>query len=82
MNGQIKSVPYYLGSNLKEDVSFSDAVTYNLVGGKIEKTKLKSEGEFNEKINKYWRRKKITMPNVKEGSIIEYEYTIRTPRNS
>jgi transglutaminase-like putative cysteine protease len=63
-------------------VSFSDAVTYNLVGGKVEKTKLKSDGEFDQNINKYWGKKKIVMPNVKEGSVIEYEYTIRTPRIS
>jgi hypothetical protein len=75
-------VQYYSLSNSKENVSFSDAVTFNLVGGKIEKTKLKSEGEFDEKINKYWGRKKIVMPNIKEGSVIEYEYTIKSPRIS
>ncbi|MCZ8198430.1 MAG: DUF3857 domain-containing protein [Flavobacterium sp.] len=68
-------VPYFLGEN----VYFSDAFTYNLVDGKIEKTKLKSNGEFDEKINKYRSRKKIAMPNIKEGSIIEYEYQSRTP---
>ena len=57
-------------------------MTYNLVGGKIEKTKLKSEGEFDEKINKYWGKKKIVMPNVKEGSVIEYKYTIKVSRFS
>ena len=77
-----QTVQYYLGSNLKESVSFSDAVTFNLIDGKIEKTKLKSEGEFDEKINKYWGRKKVTMPNVKEGSVIEYEYSIKSPRIS
>lgn len=76
-----KEVEFISGSNdIKEKVSFSDATTYNLVGGKIEKTKLKSEGEFIEKINKYWSNKKITMPNVKEGTVIEYKYTIRTER--
>ena len=73
-----QSVKYYLDNSLSESVSFSDAVTYNLVGGKIEKTKLKSDGEFIEKINKYWGRKKIAMPNVKEGSVIEFEYTIKS----
>ena len=71
-------VHYYLDSSLNENVSFADAYAYNLVGEKIEKTKLKSDGEFTEKINKYWGQKKITMPNVKEGSVIEFEYTIRT----
>ena len=61
-----------------ESVSFSDAITYNLVDGKIEKTKLKSESEFNQKINKYYSKKKIAMPNVREGSIIEYEYKVRS----
>jgi hypothetical protein len=66
------------GSSIKESVSFTDAVTYNLVAGKIEKTKLKSEGEFEEKIDKYWSKKKITLPNVKEGSVLEFKYKIRT----
>ncbi|MFC5682635.1 DUF3857 domain-containing protein [Flavobacterium sp. MAHUQ-51] len=77
-----KSVRYYLSNASKESVMFSDVVTYNLVDGKIEKTKLKSDGEFDEMINKYWGQKKITMPNVKEGSVIEYEYTLRSPNIS
>ena len=74
-----KTVGYYVAQNPKEKVSFSKAVTYNLVKGEIEKTKLKSEGEFDEKLNKSWSLRKITMPNVKEGSIIEYRYTIESP---
>lgn len=74
-----QSVAYIAGGgNISEKVSISDAVTYNLAAGKIEKTKLKSEGEFIEKINKYWNRKKITLPSVQEGSVVEFKYTIRT----
>lgn len=74
-----KQVAFLAGNGTsKEKVAFSDAVTYNLVAGKIEKTKLNSEGEFIEKVNKYWNRKKITLPNVKEGSVLEYKYAIRT----
>ncbi|MET0945198.1 MAG: DUF3857 domain-containing protein [Flavobacterium sp.] len=69
---------YYNNTNLSEKVSFNDAVTYNLVNGKIEKTKLKSEGMFDEVLNKFRGQKKITMPNVKEGSVIEFKYTIRS----
>ena len=54
-------------------------MTYNLVNGKIEKTKLNGDGEFKDNVNKFWSIKKITMPNVKEGSIIEYKYTIKSP---
>lgn len=74
-----KSVQYYIAENPMESVEFSKAFTYNLENGKIEKIKLKSEGEFTEKLNKYWGVKKITMPNVKEGSIVEYKYKIRSP---
>ena len=73
------AVSFYVGSISDESVTFSKAITYNLVNGEIEKTKLKSDGEFIEKINKSWSRKKITLPNVKEGSIIEYKYTIKSP---
>jgi hypothetical protein len=77
-----QAVRYYLANNGEEKIYFKDAATYNLVGDKIEKTKLKNDGEFDEQINKYWGRKKITMPNVKEGSVIEFEYTIKSPRFS
>jgi hypothetical protein len=77
-----KAVSYYIGSNAKETVFFSDAITYNLINGKIEKIKLESDGEFDEKVNKYWGRKKITMPNVKVGSVVEFKYRIRSSRFS
>ncbi|MBL0736681.1 DUF3857 domain-containing protein [Flavobacterium sp. GN10] len=70
---------YYNTTNLKEKVFFADAVTYNLVNGKIEKTKLKSDGVFDEILSKYRGQKKMTMPNVKEGSVIEFRYTIKCP---
>ncbi len=72
-------VSYYTDGDSKESVYYSDVITYNLVDGKVEKTKLKSDGVFNEKINKYWSQKKITMPNVKEGSIIEFQYVKQSP---
>jgi hypothetical protein len=73
---------YYTAAGSSEKVSFTDAVTYNLVNGKIEKTKLKSEGTFDEVISKYRSQKKITMPNVKEGSVIEFKYIIRNPNGN
>jgi len=73
-----QSIPYYVGAS-KERVIISEANTYNLVDGKIERTKLKSEGEFKEEVNERWNLKKITFPSVKEGSIIEYNYKIISP---
>ena len=74
-----KHIQYYSSDNDRETVDVSKAVTYNLVDGSIKKAKLKSEGEFTEQLNKYWKVKKIVMPEVKEGSIVEFKYTIRSP---
>ena len=74
-----QSFAFYTGGTSNEKVSISDAFTYNLVGDKIEKTKLRSEGEFVEKINKNWNVKKITFPQVKEGSIIEFKVQKTSP---
>jgi Domain of Unknown Function with PDB structure (DUF3857) len=70
------AVPYYIGyEELSPDaVKFSEAVTYNLDEDKITKTKLNSDGNFVEKINKYWTKASITLPNVKVGSVIEFKY--------
>jgi len=75
-----QKVRYYIGyENLNEDrLEFSEAVTYNLENGNIVKTKLNNQGEFKTKINKYWKEKTITLPNVKVGAIIEYKYVLRS----
>lgn len=75
-----QKVQYYVGyQNLNEDLlSFSNAVTYNLENGKIEKTKLENQGTFKRKINEYWNEKGITFPNVKVGSVLEYKYVLKS----
>lgn len=75
-----KIVRLYNGSNsLEEDLTKLKAYTYNLEGNKIVEVKLKNDGVFDEATNKYWKTKKFTMPNVKEGSVIEYKYVITSP---
>ncbi len=34
---------------------------------------------FEEKVNDHWRVKKFALPDVKEGSVIEYKYKIISP---
>jgi hypothetical protein len=55
------------------------ATTNNYTGGKLEKYDLEKKNVFEEKANKYNMLCKFTMPNLKEGSIIEYSYTLRIP---
>ena len=73
-------IPYYIGyKNLDADyVDIVSGNTYNLENDKIVKSKVTSEGRFKEKVNENWGAKSVTFPNVKEGSIIELEYKLRT----
>lgn len=50
----------------------------NYENGQLNKTKLNTSNCHNEKINEYWVVKKFAMPNVKEGSIVEYKYKINS----
>ncbi|WP_027125797.1 DUF3857 domain-containing protein [Gelidibacter mesophilus] len=62
-----------------ETISALRGVTYTLENGKILEAKLKKDGIFDEKNNKHWKTSKFTMPNVKEGCVIEFEYKITSP---
>ncbi|MBJ7880272.1 DUF3858 domain-containing protein [Gelidibacter salicanalis] len=63
----------------RETISNLKAVTYTMENGKIEGAKLKKDGVFDEKNNKYWKTSKLTLPNIKDGCIIEFEYKITSP---
>jgi hypothetical protein len=70
------SVYLYTNGDDEEKLDKLKAVTYNLENGKIVETKLDQKtGIFKDKLNKNLLVKKFTFPNVKEGSIIEFEYT-------
>jgi Domain of Unknown Function with PDB structure (DUF3857) len=68
------SFPYWS----KAKIDGLKGITYNLEGGKIVETKLESDNIFNEELSKNRSVKKFNFPAVKEGSIIEYKYTIRS----
>lgn len=70
-------IPYYSGGFQMQMVS-EDAVTYNLVNNKVQRTKVKSNAEFDEDVGGGYTIRKITFPNVRERSIVEYSYTYRT----
>ncbi len=69
-------IPLYVRDEHAEKVDNLNAVTYNLENGVITETKLDKTGIFDDKLDKNHLEKKFTMPAVKEGSIIEYSYTI------
>lgn len=56
------------------------AQTWNLENGRPVESKLNTKtGIFTEEVSRILHRKKFTLPNVKEGSVIDVEYTIVTP---
>ncbi len=74
------SIPLYVGGNGKEEeLQDLDAYTYNLENGKVVETKVTKASIFTEKRSKNWLVKKFTFPGVKEGSIIEYYYEVKSP---
>jgi len=70
------TIPLYYNGDAEESVERLKAVTYNLQDGKVVESELDKSGIFDERSNRNKALKKFTLPNVKEGSIIEYEYTI------
>ena len=71
------AIPLYFEGTDEEQLDKLKAVTYNLENGKVVETKLDVKNNvFKDKISKNRVTRKFTFPNVKEGSIIEYEYTI------
>jgi len=59
----------------EEKLQSMRGATYNLEDGKIVVSKMSSEAKFSNRVDKTHIEKKFTLPNVKEGSIIEYNYS-------
>lgn len=71
------SVQLYTNGQSEEKLDKLKATTYNLENGKVVSTKLETKsGLFKDKLTKNHIQHKFTFPNVKEGSIVEFEYQI------
>jgi len=71
-------IQLYTNGRSEEELQGLKAYTYNLENGKVVETKLEKSGVFQDKLSKNRLVKKFTFPAIKEGSIIEYEYTIHS----
>ena len=72
------SISLHQSGSAEETVSKLKAVTYNLENGAISETPIGKESIFKEKFNRNTNKMKFTLPNVKEGSIIEVSYIINS----
>jgi hypothetical protein len=79
-NGDILIPIYYGDNNTFETVSGIEAVTYYKDNnGMIQKQSFDASKVFKEKKNKHWTYVKFAMPNLQEGCVIEYKYTLLSP---
>lgn len=69
---------YKSNSQSRETLESMNAATYNMVDGVMKTDKIDKESKFTEEVNKNVIHKKFALPNVKEGSIIEYKYKIKS----
>lgn len=75
-----KKIKYYDYLNAtRERIYNIKAVTYNLVNGSVEKTKIDKNNIFNERLNEYFKQESFTLPNLTEGCIVEYSYEVVSP---
>ena len=59
-----------------ESIKGIAANTYNIVDGKVVKTPMPKKNIYTEKANEYVNLIKFSLPEVREGSVIEYKYKI------
>ncbi len=71
-------IPFYQEGGIYEKVIDIEAYSYNNENGHINKTTFDVSNTYDEKINNYWNVKKFAIPNVQEGTVLEYKYKINS----
>ncbi len=72
-------IPLYKGTSMEEKIEKLEAVTYNLENGSVVSSKVDKSSLFKDKVSNNFVVQKLTLPNIKEGSIIEYTYILSSP---
>ncbi|WP_188616063.1 hypothetical protein [Cloacibacterium rupense] len=73
------SIPLYNQNNIKEKILSFEAKIYNLNQGKLDVMPIDDTSKFVQKEGKNVALTKIAFPNIKNGSVIEYSYEIKSP---
>ncbi|RSK48433.1 transglutaminase domain-containing protein [Hymenobacter rigui] len=63
----------------REEIQQLKGLTYNLTGTTLSKEPLRTEAVFSRKIDERLDEYAFTLPNVREGSILEFTYLVRSP---
>ena len=70
-------IPYIYNEqdkSFREDISGLKAWAYNLENGKMVKTKMENNSISRERVDKAHMLLKFSIPQVKEGTVVEYQY--------
>lgn len=69
-------VELYKQRSSRETISKLNGVTHNFEGGKVVSTKMANSAVFHDVVSENLTHVKFALPAVREGSIIEYSYTV------
>lgn len=72
-------IPLYQSGSSQETISKIKAYTYNLENGAAVTTKVNKSSKYKSKESKNYSITKFAFPNVKSGSVIEYQYEVTSP---
>ncbi|MBE0647662.1 MAG: DUF3857 domain-containing protein [Bacteroidales bacterium] len=72
-------IPFYQKMSEFEKVMNLEGSSYNLINGEIVKTSLDPSQIYTQKTSDNWYIRKTAIPEIKEGSVIEYRYKIVSP---
>ncbi len=72
-------IPAYKDANREETISDIQASTFNYEGFTFMESPMDKKVIFKENQSKYTVLTKFTLPNIKDGSIIEYSYRLISP---
>lgn len=72
-------IPLYETGGSRETLGKFKAFTYNLENGKTVPLKVEKSSQYKSQESKYINVNKFAFPNVKDGSVLEYQYEILSP---
>ncbi|WP_367331957.1 DUF3857 domain-containing protein [Sphingobacterium multivorum] len=73
------SIPLYKSGNDREVLMDIKGASYHLVGDKVVETEMTKANIFNESASENYAVTKAAIPQVQEGTIIEYRYRTESP---
>ncbi len=72
-------IPLHKQDGRNEKIRSVKASAFNIENGTLKETKLDSKNIFTENSDKYWDVQKFAIPNVRAGTVIEYQYKLESP---